>query len=453
MRGSTTRCWGSTMTDRDAHGLNRKLLFFVANLSIFMIGLGFAVRTNIAPQIQNELFAAIDLTRSGSMIGQVLGATFLGFAVTLLFGSALVDHLGMRRMLLFSAFGFIAGSAIVAVASLLPVTDATYWAIYGGFLLTGLGWGAVEAASNPMVTALYPEEKTHRLNILHAWWPAGIVAGGLLGVAFAAIAVPWRWNLLILALPGILLGALTWRAAFPVTERVAAGVSHKDMYREVLRSPSCFIWFGCMMLTAVTELAPGSWVEISITNTAGVPGILVLVYVSALMFVMRHFAGAIVRHISSVGLLWFSSLIAAFGLYFLSIADSAPLLFAAATVWGIGVCYLYPTMVASVSERYPRGGAFVMGIMGFSAGLANQIFLPIMGGIFDRARIAAAGGVEQLEQLSGEAMAQVVRVASAESFQVTAIIPLLLLPVFGLIWWNDRRMRRTAVGGPEREAA
>ena len=419
--------------------LDRRRLFVIANLSIFMIGLGFSIRANIAGDIQTQIFNEIDLANSGTMIGQALGATFMGFALTLLFGSALVDHLGMRRMLLFSALGFMAGSGIVALAALLPIGDATYWLIYGGFLLTGLGWGAVEAASNPMVTALYPEEKTHRLNILHAWWPAGIVIGGLLGIGLGALQIAWQWNLLILALPGFVLALLVWRSAFPVTERVAAGISHKNMYGEVLRSPSCFIWFGCMMLTATTELAPGQWVDIALTNMVGMPGILVLIYVSALMFVMRHFAGHLVHYIPPVGLLWFSSLIAAAGLYLLSVAESPLLVFAAATVWGVGVCYMYPTMVASVSERYPRGGAFVMGIMGFSAGLANQVFLPIMGGIFDRARMAAAGGLEQLEQLQGAELAAVLRIASAESFQAVVIIPLLLLPVFGLIWWHDRR--------------
>jgi MFS family permease len=434
----------SEQTMRNAP-LNRSRLFLVANLSIFMIGLGFAIRANIAGDIQTSLFGAIDLARSGSMIGQVLGATFLGFAFTLLFGSALVDHLGMRRMLLFSAFGFIGGSAVVFLASVIAPGAATYWLVYGGFLLTGLGWGAVEAASNPLVAALYPNEKTHRLNILHAWWPAGIVAGGLLGLALGAFDTPWQLNLLLLALPGALLVWLVASTAFPVTERVAAGVSHADMYREVLRSPSCFIWFGCMMLTATAELAPGQWVEIALTNTAGMPGILVLVYVSALMFVMRHFAGRIVEHIPPVGLLWFSSLVAAIGLYLLAAADSPALVFAAATVWGVGVCYLYPTMVASAAERYPRGGAFVMGIMGFAAGMANQIFLPIMGGIFDSARIEAAGGVERLEGLEGPALAGVLRAASVASFEAVAVIPLILLPIFGAIWWNDRRTRRAAI--------
>jgi MFS family permease len=435
------------MADDKTPNLDPRKLFFAANLSIFMIGLGFAVRANVAGEIQRGIFNTIDLASSGTMIGQALGATFIGFALTLLFGSALVDHLGMRRMLLFSAAGYVLGSAIVFAASLSVPGAHSYWLIYGGFLLTGLGWGAVEAASNPLVAALYPDEKTHRLNVLHAWWPAGIVVGGLLGLVLGAVGLPWQWNLLILAIPGVALAWLVWSTVFPVTERVAAGISHSEMYREVLRSPGCFIWFGCMMLTATTELAPGQWVDIALTNIVGMPGILVLVYVSALMFVMRHFAGHIVEYIPPVGLLWWSSLIAALGLYLLSTAAAPLAVLVAATVWGIGVCYMYPTMVASVAERYPRGGAFTMGIMGFSAGMANQFFLPIMGSIFDAARIRAAGGLAELEQLGGEQLAEVLRIASAESFRAVAVIPLLLLPVFGLIWLNDRRKRAIVAAG------
>ncbi|MCZ6460389.1 MAG: MFS transporter, partial [Gammaproteobacteria bacterium] len=151
----------------------RRRLFIVANLAIFMIGLGFAVRANIAGDLQADLFDALDLARSGAMVGEVIGATFIGFALTLLFGSALLDHVGMKRMLLFAAFGYLLGSVLVVAASTLGVTQTSYWLVYAGLLLTGLGWGAVEAATNPLVAALYPEEKTHRLNILHAWWPAG----------------------------------------------------------------------------------------------------------------------------------------------------------------------------------------------------------------------------------------------------------------------------------------
>lgn len=161
--------------------IDRKRLYYVGNLSIFMIGLGFAVRANIAPDLQGDIYDKIDLANSATMVGEALGATFTGFALTLLFGSALVDLVGMKRMLLLSALGFIAGSAGLLAATAMPVGGAVETLVLVSLLLTGLGWGAVEAASNPMVAALYPEEKTHRLNILHAWWPAGIVVGGLMG--------------------------------------------------------------------------------------------------------------------------------------------------------------------------------------------------------------------------------------------------------------------------------
>lgn len=418
--------------------VDRKRLYYVGNLSIFMIGLGFAIRSNIAPNLQHEIYDKIDLANSAAMVGAALGATFTGFALTLLFGSALVDLIGMKRMLLLAALGYIAGSAGLLVATTMPVDSAVVNVILLSLLLTGLGWGAVEAAANPMVAALYPEEKTHRLNILHAWWPAGIVVGGLLGVGITAMELPWELNMLVLMLPSLVLAWMVATSTFPVTERVAAGVSYGGMLAELLKRPLFWVFWVCMFLTAAAELAPGQWVNISLSNIVGMQGILLLVYVSALMFVMRHFAGPIVARISSVGLMFASCLAAGIGLYLLSLANSPALAFAAATVWGIGVCYMWPTMLAIVSERFPRGGAVAMGLMGFAGGMSIQFVLPRMGAIFDSAKAQAAGGAERLATLSPEAMQEVVRYASVESFQSVAYVPLLLLPVFGLIWLADR---------------
>ena len=113
-------------------------------------------------------------------------------------------------MLLFAAFGYIAGSLCVVVAAMMEVSNLSYWLVYGGLMLTGLGWGAVEAATNPLIATIYPEEKTHRLNILHAWWPAGIVVGGLMGVAITGMGLPWELNMFVLMLPAL---ALAWMVA------------------------------------------------------------------------------------------------------------------------------------------------------------------------------------------------------------------------------------------------
>ncbi|NCF32399.1 MAG: MFS transporter [Proteobacteria bacterium] len=426
-------------SDNPQSAPNKRLLFVLSNLAIFMIGLGFAVRTSIVGDLQGEVFDVLDLARSATMAAEVLAATFIGFALTLLFGAALVDLVGMRRMLLFAAFGYFFGSAMVVAASLMSPSMAAYWLIYAGLLLTGLGWGAVEAATNPLVAAAYPEEKTHRLNILHAWWPAGIVIGGLIGIFIAMVQLPWQANLLVLMAPAVVLVVMVRRADFPVSERVAMGLSYQEMFRQLYRSPGFWIWFICMMGTVTAELAPSQWVNVTLTNVVGMSGLWVLIYINVIIFVGRHFAGPLVSRLSTPGLLTMGCALAAPGLYFLGIANSPMAAFAAATLWAVGICYFYPTMIGAVAERYPAGGALMIGLMGFAGGLATQFLLPVMGRVFDEAKIAAAGGVAEFSALQGDALADVVRMASTQSFQIVAVIPLVLIPVFAVLWVIEKR--------------
>ncbi|MEH6550034.1 MAG: MFS transporter [Pseudomonadales bacterium] len=431
------------MAHTDVSQLDIKRLFLIGQLSIFTIGLAFAIRATIAPDLQTDIYNHLDLANSAAMVGEALGLTFTGFALTLLFGSAMVDWMGIKRMLQLSALGYVLGSCLLLVASFMPVTPLVSMLVLAGLLLTGLGWGAVEAASNPMVASLYPDEKTHRFNILHAWFPGGIVVGGLAGFAITTVGLAWQWNIILLIVPSAVLAWLVMKTEFPVTERVASGVSYGEMFKELIHKPMFWVFWSCMFLTAASELAPGQWVNLALSKVVGIQGILLLVYVSALMFVMRHFAGPVVNRISPVGLLWFSSIFAAVGLYCLSIANSPLPAFGAATIWAVGVCYMWPTMLATVSERFPKGGALMLGMMGFAGGMSIQFVLPKMGSIFDDAKIEAAGSVENLAAMSGMELDTVLRFASAESFQAVAYVPLFLLPVFGLIWWSDRRSAKS----------
>ncbi len=172
------------------------------------------------------------------------------------------------------------------------------------------------------------------------------------------------------------------------------------MFRE-LANPLFLVLFCSMFMTAASELAPGQWVDFALSKVVHMPGILLLVYVSVLMFVMRHFAGPLVHKLSSIGLLWFSCLLAAFGLFFLSMANSPVTALLAATVWGTGVCYMWPTMLATASERFPRGGALLMGLMGTAGMLSIQFVLPWMGKIYDTTKMQVAGGQAAFDALAG----------------------------------------------------
>ena len=366
-------------------------LFLVSSLALATAGIGAALRANTASDLQRIFFDPIDKAHSAEMIASILGLPFLGFALTIAIGSPLLDYIGMGLLLPLSGICFTVGALIMMFAGVAVHGAGVYNVIWVGALITGVGWGLVETVVNPLIAALYPDEKTAKLNTLHAWWPGGLVIGGLLGVAMSSIGLGWQAKLLVVAAPALAVVGLSISVKFPPTERAAAGVPMKEMWRE-LRHPLFVVLFCSMFLTAATELAPGQWVDFALSRTVHMPGILLLVYVSALMFVMRHFAGPLVHKLSPIGLLWISSLMGSLGLVALSVANSPITGLLAATVWGTGVCYMWPTMLGSASERFPRGGALLMGLMGTAGTLSIRFVLPMMGAIYDSKKIDIAGG-------------------------------------------------------------
>jgi MFS family permease len=421
------------------HGSYRRArLFLVSSLALTTAGIGASLRANTAADLQRLFFDPIDKAHSAEMIATILGLPFLGFAITIAIGSPLLDYIGMRLLLPLSGICFAAGAFVMAFAGSLAGGADVYRVIWIGALVTGIGWGLVETVINPLIAALFPSEKTARLNTLHAWWPGGLVIGGLLGVAMSATGIGWQAKLLLVVAPAVSVVVLCVGVRFPPTERAAAGISTREMFRQLL-NPLFLVLFASMFLTAASELAPGQWVDLALSRTVHMPGILLLVYVSALMFVMRHFAGPLVHKLSPIGLLWCSSLMASLGLVALSGADSPVTGLLAATVWGTGVCYMWPTMLATASERFPRGGALLMGLMGTAGTLSIRFVLPVMGTVYDDKKIEVAGGERAFQMLQpGPELERVLGIAAQTSFRAVAILPAVLLIVFGGIWLYDR---------------
>jgi MFS family permease len=424
-------------------GINRHRLFWLSVLALFTASMSAALRAAVASSLKAQWIDPIAPIKAGELIGAALGSAFLGFSITLLIASALLDRAGMRNILIGCGVAFLIGTTLIIGAGAMAGGMAVYHLVWLGMLLSGIGWGLAEASINPLTARLYPEDTTHRLNVLHAWYPGGLIVGGLAGV-FLAPLLPWQGIMALAFLPaiGVILIAATTR--FPAPPERIGDRGMKDMMMEVFRRPSFFIWFGAMFLTASSELAPGQWLDVALSNRVGMRGILLLVYVSVLMFVFRHFAGRIAGRLSNPGLLWVSSLLAAIGLFLLSQAQSPVSAILASTVWGLGVCAMWPTMLASVAERYPRGDAWALGLVGSAGALASFFVLPRLGAMFDEAKVEIAGGPEAFTRLTGEALRMVEDAAASQSFARLAFVPLTLLVVFGLIWLADRRANRRA---------
>ena len=307
--------------------------------------------------LQRIFLDPIDKAHSAEMIASVLGVPFLGFALTIAIGSPLLDYIGMGLLLPLSGVCFTVGTLHHAVRRTSCVGRGVYTVIWLGALITGIGWGLVETVINPLIAALYPDDKTAKLNSLHAWWPGGLVIGGLLGVAMSAVGLGWQAKLVHGADSGARGHRRSASASSFRRPSARPPASRWGRCSASSRNPLFLVLFSSMFLTAASELAPGQWVDFALSRTVHMPGILLLVYVSALMFVMRHFAGPLVHKLSSIGLLWVSCLMASLGLVALSFANSPVTGLLAATIWGTGVCYMWPTMLGDGVGAVSRAAA------------------------------------------------------------------------------------------------
>lgn len=444
--------------------MNPSRLFVASCISLIASAFSFVIRQDVLPAWGQTFH--LDATQLGS----IAGLAFLGMAASMAVGAFVVDALGMKNMLGLAFLCHLVGTGVtIATPYLAPSGgDAAYWILGIATFLVGSANGLVEIGINPLAATLYPTEKTHRLNILHAWWPGGLMFGGLISLAIsyalglglggkgatsAATLFGWQVKMGLIMIPTVVYGALFFTQQFPVTERVASGVSNVDMLKEAAR-PMFLLWAFCMLLTASTELAPQGMQSLVLEKTAGMNGTYILIYTSVLMFTLRHFAGPIAHKFSPVGMLTGSALLSAIGLYALSFAFNPMTAIAAATIYGLGIVYFWPTMLGVTAERFPRGGAFLLGLMGCVGNLAIGVVSPIMGGINDQITldtmpasvrnqvvvngVVEPGRVEKLPDAEKKVVADAQSEGAKWSFRYVSALPVVLIVIFGGIALSDR---------------
>lgn len=331
----------------------------------------FAISSDILLALKEE-FAL-----TNAQVGILVGWSGWGFPLAMFTLGAFVDALGMRRLIVFALLCHTAGVVLM-------VTATGFWMIFIGLSLHVLGSGTIEAVCNPLIATIYPDAKTHKLSQFHMWFPGGIVLGGLACYALTRFGAGyWQLKIGLVMVPTLLYAVMLLPQRYPATERVQSGVSFGGMIKETLLRPLFLVLLFCMMLTASLELGPNRWLP-SVLEAGGIPGILVLVWITGLMAVLRMFAGPVVKVTTDTGLLLVSAAVGGAGLLMLSYATSIWMAGIAATVFALGVCYFWPTLLGVVAERVPKGGAFALGVIGGMGGLfVGFVATPAMGWIAD----------------------------------------------------------------------
>ena len=358
----------------EAASSNAQRLLWAGFMAILAAGVGFSIRAGILKQWAEQYgFTMTEL-------GAITGGGLTGFGIIILAGAFIADKVGYGKLM---ALAFVTHlvSAILTLAAGAAFTsggkDAAFQCLYWGMFLFAVGNGICEAVVNPLVASLFPKNKTHYLNILHAGWPGGLIIGGLLSYFMnpdGMKPVGWQIQMSIFMVPVVLYGLMLLGQRFPKSEAGAAGISYGEMFAQLF-APLMVVLLVIHALVGYVELGTDSWIG-KITGAimeSPQKGLLLFVYTSGLMFALRFFAGPIVHRISPLGLLFLSGILGFVGLQLLGSATSVALCVIAATVYACGKTFLWPTMLAVVSERFPKGGAITIGAIGgagmLSAGL------------------------------------------------------------------------------------
>ena len=388
-------------------------LFVASCLALLVTSLSFGIRAGVLSQ------QGIDFQLTNAQLGTIAATAFWGFPLAMLVGGTIVDIIGMKRLLVLAFIFHLAGIVLTIYAT-------GYWSLFFSTLLIGIANGTVEASCNPLVTALYPNNKTTKLNHFHLWFPGGIVIGTLIVFLFNKIGLGTNLQVGMMLIPTILYGYFFSKLEFPETERVSSGVSASDMYKSLL-NPLFIFMIICMFGTAITELFTGQWIDVLLKNVSD-NAILLLTIETGIMVIGRAFAGPVVHKFSPSGVLLISAILAAVGLYLLG-HTTGNMLFVGAIIFGIGVCYFWPTMLGFVAENLPKTGAVGLNLMGGAGMFAVSVYMIFMSDFYDtlvNAKIPDGTAAADLAAVTNEAK----KLAGPEVINATLMIPLVLIVAF-----------------------
>jgi MFS family permease len=366
MRGDTTPQFHTLFHLKVIMSDNRGKLMWASFLTLITAGIGFAVRAGILVEWGNQF----GFTQSE--LGTITGGGLVGFGIVILVASLITDRLGYRTILgiavvlhILSVVITLAATPIYAAAG----KEATFQCLYWGMFCFAVANGLCETAINPLIANVYAEKKTHYLNILHAGWPAGLIVGGLLAKLLVG-NVRWEIPIALYIVPTIWYGMLVFKEQFPKSDVAQAGISLGDMLKEFV-SPILLCLLLLQACVGYVELGTDSWITNITESILTGQGLLLFIYASGIMFVLRFFAGPIVEKINPLGLLCASTILGTTGLLLLGSTSNAGMIWVAVTIYGLGKTFLWPTMLGVVGERFPRGGAITMGAVGAAGALSG----------------------------------------------------------------------------------
>jgi MFS family permease len=400
---------------------NAHWLLWAGFVAILASGIGFAIRGGI---LDNW---ARDYGFSSAQSGAITGMGLTGFCFGIIIGGIVADKIGYGKLVAVAFLLHFSSAAICFIVTQSTDPKTAFNLLYWGSFLYALANGTLEAVANPLVATLFPKNRTHYLNLLHAGWPAGLILGSVCSwVLDDQYQIAWQYQLALFAIPTVVYGLMFLGQHMPKSEASKQGLSLGEMFKDVgilgglivcgllaiflgdifsqilgasdstreyshygqyaglgiglvlvaalavitkfsLGSILLFVLFIAHAMVGAVELGTDAWMQ-NITGRilSSQEGKILFVFTSSVMFALRFCADFIERklRLGPVAILLTSAILACVGLNLTSIADGFLMAIVALTIYGVGKTFFWPTMLAVASDRFPRSGAVAISIMG-----------------------------------------------------------------------------------------
>ncbi|WP_298485068.1 sugar MFS transporter [uncultured Maribacter sp.] len=403
--------------------VNKNQIFLAACISLIVTSMTFAIRAGILNQL------GVDFEISNKELGWINSMAFLGFPLAMILGGLLYNTVGAKKLMIVAFICHMLGL-------LLTIFAGGFWTLIISTFFIGFANGSVEAACNPMIAEMYTNNRTAMLNKFHVWFPGGLVIGALVTKFLTDAGMGWQTLIATMLIPTLIYGYLIFTQKFPESKNMESNTSNNI---KALASPLFIFMALCMTLTAVSEFIPQQWIE-TILGSSGASPMLVLALVTGIMALGRFFAGPIVHKLNPAGVLWMSAIITSVAIYLMSIVDGS-MIYVAAALFALGVCYFWPTMIGFVSEYLPKTGALGMSLVGGAGMFATSMWNPVIGSWLDEEKNnALASG------LSG-ALAEIA--AGKAVLGIVVFFPIALVVLFGILFFMRNKIEKNRIGHGE----
>ena len=324
--------------------------------------------------------------KMGLMLWQVsllITANFVTELVVDVIASKYASKVGYRPLVILASFFAVVG--LLSMFILPDLLPNTFFALIISMIFCGMGGGLMEVLISPIVEACPTKNKSGTMSILHSfysWGQAGVVA---ISTLFFLVFGLDNWMIAAFFLALIPLVNIFLFMYVPIYTLVPEGEETKP--KELFKTKFFWLLVIMMLCAGATEIAMGQWASAFAETAVGrgdlkwLTDLLGPCMFALCMAITRVFYGKMSEKINIEKGIFISALICIVAYLIVIISPIPALSLVGCGLCGIGSGILWPGSFSIASNRMPKGGVFMFGMLALSGDFGCLIGPSIAGQI------------------------------------------------------------------------